>query len=51
MKLPWFREITRTIRCAPSPARDLRELGLQVAFSDRSGPLKRRLEPFVLSEA
>ena len=34
---------------APSPA-DLRELGLQVAFGECSGPLKRRLEPFVLSQ-
>jgi SAM-dependent methyltransferase len=33
---------------APSPA-DWRELGLQVAFGECSGPLKRSLEPFVLS--
>jgi hypothetical protein len=34
---------------APSPA-DLRELGLQVAFAECSGSLKRRLEPFLLSQ-
>jgi hypothetical protein len=34
---------------APSPA-DGRELGLVVAFEDRSGPLRRRLEPFALSQ-
>lgn len=34
---------------APSPA-DWRELGLQVVFKECSGPLERRLEPFVLSQ-
>ncbi len=34
---------------APSPA-DWRELGMVVAFEDRSGPLRRRLEPFALSQ-
>ena len=34
---------------APAPP-DLRELGLQVLFGECSGSLKRRLEPFVLSQ-
>jgi len=34
---------------APSPA-DLRELGVQVMFSECSGSWRRRLEPFVLSQ-
>lgn len=34
---------------APSPA-DRRELGLQVVFEECSGPVKRRLAPFVLSQ-
>jgi SAM-dependent methyltransferase len=34
----------------PPSTRDLRELGVQVLFAESSGALKRRLEPFVLSQ-
>jgi SAM-dependent methyltransferase len=37
-------------KAGPPVPPDLRELGLQVLFGDCSGPLKRRLEPFVLTD-